>query len=220
MPNHIINQITAPPHILAALGEPVDFARIVPWPAGFHWPEESIGVGFASGVAQGLYETFKAPPREPFGRDFKRLDAALFMVKPLSEWSDDNFDELILGLRNARACGHADLLDLQSEIWGTKWNAYDFEKVSDTCIRFQTAWRAPFPVMHALSTAHPDVDILHDYADEDIGSNCGAITWRSGACSLRPLADTMRQFALTLWRREDEDEGDDKGDDAWPEVGA
>lgn len=74
-----------------------------------------------------------------------------------------------------------------TENWGTKWNACDCawdvpSTVSEmtepdaeaSCeIRFQTAWSTPTPVMLRLSEMFPDVKIRVEYADEDLGANCG-----------------------------------------------
>lgn len=62
--------------------------------------------------------------------------------------------------------------------WGTKWNAYDgYTKIGKTQLTFvfSTAWSAPFHVYEKLTELGYDLDIR--YADEDIGSNCGMITY-------------------------------------------
>ncbi len=66
--------------------------------------------------------------------------------------------------------------------WGTKWNAYDFEKIEDekNTIKFSTAWSAPHPVIAKLAELYPDIEIEHEWADEDIGFNCGKYIYRSG----------------------------------------
>ena len=71
--------------------------------------------------------------------------------------------------------------------WGTKWNAYgrDTEDVyeDDNTLRFLTAWSAPHPVISALAERYPDIEFIHEWADEDIGQNCGRIEYAEGyAC--------------------------------------
>jgi hypothetical protein len=58
--------------------------------------------------------------------------------------------------------------------WGTKWNAYNDEKVGNK-ISFTTAWSFPQPVMEKLAQlcAKYNVEISALYADEDTGSNTG-----------------------------------------------
>lgn len=43
--------------------------------------------------------------------------------------------------------------------WGTKWNAYSFEKISDDpfVFRFDTAWDFPTPVFRAAAKKFPDL---------------------------------------------------------------
>lgn len=55
--------------------------------------------------------------------------------------------------------------------WGTKWNAYGTERISDTEVRFDTAWSHPIPVIEALTTEFPAETIEIKYADEDLGYN-------------------------------------------------
>jgi len=61
--------------------------------------------------------------------------------------------------------------------WGTKWNAYGYEKDKSYSnskeLRFLTAWAAPHPILEKLSEMFPKVKITHEWADEDIGMNCG-----------------------------------------------
>jgi hypothetical protein len=64
--------------------------------------------------------------------------------------------------------------------WGTKWNAYDMEKIDDHSMQFDTAWSMPEPVIRALSKKFPDVGVEIRWADEDLGSNCGEIHYKAG----------------------------------------
>jgi hypothetical protein len=68
--------------------------------------------------------------------------------------------------------------------WGTKWNAYGYEKdvdySNDGELRFLTAWNAPHPVISKLSEMFPDIEIVHEWADEDIGMNCGRYEYHDG----------------------------------------
>jgi hypothetical protein len=66
------------------------------------------------------------------------------------------------------------------EHWGTKWNAYNQEKLSPTAIYFETAWAAPEPVMDALAAKFPDVPFTLEYADEGVGRNAGVIRYAEG----------------------------------------
>ena len=59
--------------------------------------------------------------------------------------------------------------------WGTKWNAMckeDASRCTSDTIYFQTAWNGVPKLVYLLSSRFPLVDILYEFADEDIGYNC------------------------------------------------
>lgn len=64
--------------------------------------------------------------------------------------------------------------------WGTKWNAYDIERLSPASVKFNTAWSHPEPVILALSKKFPDEIIQVTYADEDLGHNLGEYLIKNG----------------------------------------
>ena len=59
--------------------------------------------------------------------------------------------------------------------WGTKWDACDGIDCYDH-VEFNTAWSSPEPIIKALAKKLNDA-IICVYADEDIGSNCGAYVY-------------------------------------------
>ena len=79
--------------------------------------------------------------------------------------------------------------------WGTKWNAYGVVWSYDE-LYFQTAWNTPLPILEALSREFPDVTIKVEYADEDIGSNCGTIILKGGTIIHEDNAETMDNSRL------------------------
>lgn len=86
-----------------------------------------------------------------------------------------------LGNAEREQYGRNNWYDWSIEHWGTKWNAYDgsyneFEK----CITFDTAWAMPSKIIVALSEMFPDVEFYVEYADEDVGHNCGFFTIKNG----------------------------------------
>lgn len=83
-----------------------------------------------------------------------------------------------VALTNELVClaltGEKDPLSWARKYWGTKWNGYDETTNDDkTSITFDTAWTAPFELIKALSKKFPTAEISVQYADEDLGSNCG-----------------------------------------------
>lgn len=45
---------------------------------------------------------------------------------------------------------------------------------------FLTAWSAPHPILEKLSEMYPDIKFEHEWADEDIGMNCGRYVYFDG----------------------------------------
>lgn len=77
--------------------------------------------------------------------------------------------------------------------WGTKWNAYESEVSGDNgdlaVVRFDTAWSHPVPIIEELSRRNPGVTIEVLYADEDMGSNCGAYSITDGEITEQIIED-------------------------------
>jgi hypothetical protein len=98
--------------------------------------------------------------------------------------------------------GYVYWYDWQIDHWGVKWGA-DGASVSDECITFNTAWSTPEPVIIALSKLYPKVIIKVDYADEDLGSNCGTYTCINGRIDRDGFSgDHALKFACDLWGRD------------------
>lgn len=94
--------------------------------------------------------------------------------------------------------------------WGTKWNSYDSWKGDDKGFQFSTAWSAPHPVLDALAKKYPDVRITHEWADEDIGQNCGRCEFENGECVYDWEPDSHKEaleFATGVWGDTPEDYG-------------
>lgn len=73
--------------------------------------------------------------------------------------------------------------------WGTKWNACGYcedgglaESAENDTLTCQTAWSAPHPILDKLSQMYPDIEFTHEWADEDIGNNCGRRVLQNGEC--------------------------------------
>lgn len=88
-----------------------------------------------------------------------------------------------LGMRERELHGKNNWYDWRIANWGTKWNCYGY--TSDTVfekdkLKFLTAWAAPHPIMQKLSEMYPDIKFEHEWADEDIGNNCGRYVYYDG----------------------------------------
>ncbi len=72
--------------------------------------------------------------------------------------------------------------------WDTKWNTYDgYTIIEDSFIMFvfNTAWNFAYPVIEKLQILNYDIEVM--YADEDLGSNCGALTFSNEQGRLESL---------------------------------
>lgn len=90
--------------------------------------------------------------------------------------------------------------------WGTKWDACEVvpdEGVECECgeeeinIYFDTAWSTPVPVFKELSKQFPDLVIYVEYADEDMGHNCGTYALFKGDIQTEDSRDY--EFACDIW---------------------
>lgn len=96
--------------------------------------------------------------------------------------------------------------------WGTKWNPAE-AKFFDDEIEFETAWSAPFPVITELSRTFPKLVFTHEWADENIGFNCGRSEVARGAVTANygfESDDEAYKFACSLWGYDPEELEDEE----------
>ncbi|WP_337484741.1 LPD28 domain-containing protein [Porcipelethomonas sp.] len=96
----------------------------------------------------------------------------------------DNIYRGDLGSKERELYGQNNWYDWSLANWGTKWNAYGYDEIKNNNpkekITFLTAWAAPHPIMEKLAEMYPEVNIQHEWADEDIGMNCGRYCYSKG----------------------------------------
>lgn len=189
MPNHITNKVSAPAEVLRTmLNEEgrVDFNKVIQFTGKFPWDRIRCAAEMAA-------EIITTTP----------LDENRQSVNVL-KFDDESFEQFVQMLRNKRACGWFHSMDFARAAWGTKWNAYDQTlEVDEGRVQFDTAWSCPVPVFEALSKLHPDAEIVVQFADEDIGSNCGTITLKGGQIIVRDVAgnwNAMTSDEQAKWR--------------------
>lgn len=127
-------------------------------------------------------------------------------VKSWYKKDKDNkkFDEAIkfgkIALENKKKYGYPTWYEWNIANWGTKWDTCDCETPemdNDTIILdFQTAWSTPFEVFQNLSKQYPNIIIDVEYADEDLGSNCGVYGFEDGT---HYEESRDYDFACKLW---------------------
>ena len=115
-----------------------------------------------------------------------------------------------LGAKEMAVYGRDNWYDWCIENWGTKWNAYDYkpdvdyseEYAQSGVLKFWTAWDAPHPVVKKLSEIFSDIEFVHEWADEDLGRNCGKCTyWKGNVCEEycpKTEKESMK-FACSVW---------------------
>jgi len=189
MPNHVTN-------ILRIVGKDsekvfkkirgrdegyIDFNMIVRMPEGLH-ETRSPATGEAEKILQECnHESNKV---------------VAYLKENIEELLGDH-SETIKNLSAFATCGYSNWYDWTKANWGTKWNAYDQTINEDGSITFLTAWSTPFPAMAALSLKYPEVTVVVEYADEDIGSNCGRYALVNGETieNYKPIGKEADKFA-------------------------
>ena len=92
--------------------------------------------------------------------------------------------------------------------WGTKWNAYDSESISENEIQFLTAWSTPEEAIKKFSSMFPEASFRVVYADEDIGYNCGEYTYDEGEIANEYRPDGGSDDAMEYYFQTHEDNRD------------
>lgn len=112
-----------------------------------------------------------------------------------------------LGQEEKEKYGDNNWYDWSIQNWGTKWNAgegylSDVQRIHTNTymlqFEFTTAWSVPEQIYRKLSELYPDVGITVEFADEDIGSNCGTIEIGNGEIDICSL-DGDEEFANSVW---------------------
>lgn len=106
--------------------------------------------------------------------------------------------------------------DWARENWETKWGGYNsrYDEALPNVVWYDTAWSAgALGLLREMSQRHPLLRIVHDWADEDTGSNVGRRTWHNGLMAVPVGAsqdgyfkDNRRQamlHAIALHRNEE-----------------
>lgn len=220
MPNHVENIITLKGdeqrirEMLEAIQNDelglgtVDFNKIIPMP-------ESLNIESGSRTDRGLKAYSDFIDVYVFSRNAEEALNALQNIPRESEdaflrkRSDVKADEWELGKtarNNVQNYGASTWYEWCTNNWGTKWNAYGYDEGTDYSasgnLHFQTAWSAPHPVIKKLAQMYPDIIFEHEWADEDIGVNCGRKCYSNGECTEEYYPESeieATEFAFRVW---------------------
>jgi len=112
--------------------------------------------------------------------------------KSFEEWADlgDKY------YANKEKYGYETWYDWCCDKWGTKWNANDVMWSGDN-LYFNTAWNTCEPVFEKLYELFPKIEFEVEFADEDIGSNCGTISFEDGEFFVNYINSI--EFACDVW---------------------
>lgn len=220
MPNHVENIITLKGdekeirEMLEAIKNDdfglgtLDFNKIIPMP-------ESLNIESGSITDRGLKAYRGFIEVYIFGRSATDALKALEDIPVKSEEiflhqrTDIPRDEWKLGKtawNNIQNYGAPTWYEWCINNWGTKWNAYGYDENADYSgnenLWFQTAWSAPHPILQKLSEMYPDITFEHEWADEDLGANCGRKIYRNGECTEEYYPRNQKEaieFACRIW---------------------
>lgn len=201
MPNHIINiiRLTGDREKINELLESVkdnrfgigslDFNKVIPMP-------ESLQIETSSSMERGLkaYKEFvDICTFDGANKDMDLLNIPEDKEKIFLRMRKDvKREEWELGrqaFRNEVMYGAPSWYDWSIKNWGTKWNSYGYDNLDrsatleNPAFSFYTAWSAPHPIIEKLAESYPEVSFEHEWADEDIGMNCGRKTYEHGECT-------------------------------------
>jgi hypothetical protein len=160
----------------------IDFDKIIPMPESL---KIESGTSTDTGIALVKYLNGDCSELKKMLSYQWVTNAGIKTVEELFEdfKKRDNYNSTIeqgkKAIFNFENYGHNDWYSWSVDNWGTKWNAGD-TSYNGGVLEFETAWSTPEPVMIELSDMNPDITFTVEYADEDIGSNCGKYTLKGG----------------------------------------
>ena len=200
----------------------IDFGKLIPMPESLH-----IESGSRATNGMSLYLTSLNPNVKHFGAPEDKLpeeellplyyqikqSRGTFGINPsltegeIQDMTKYNSEAELLNLgkqavQNVLDYGAPTWYDWSVIHWGTKWNSYSNSYNEETGILgFQTAWSAPHPILLKLSEMFPDVTIKHEWADEDMGSNCGMRVYLGGEVIQEyfPEGKEAMEWAADTW---------------------
>lgn len=193
MPNHVVTRMSVNGNAdrisemfdsIHSEGSRFDFNRVIPMPDDLQIESD----GFVMML----------------NNKYTQLDPLITLRQRIETATAEQVDNFCKALHNVRKYGAADWYEWACRYWGTKWNAYEVQKLDENTIQFQTAWEHPQPIMIALSKKFADLLFRCDYADEDIGRNVAYAEYHNGFVYQKDLdgTDEGKQLACELHGRD------------------
>lgn len=184
MPNWVTVKIKADSHVIESVNSAknkFDFNNVIEFTGDYNF--EMISMSVEDEAKRIVKSPFSTHPLiaslEKSNREKSNIDSL----------SDNDFEDLVKMLKNYRKTGYFHQMDFAKEKWGTKWNSSEVVvNLSEGTANFETAWSCPFPILEQLSKNFPETVIDVEYADEDIGSNCGFFSLKNGEYIKKDIA--------------------------------
>lgn len=186
----------------------IDFNKIIPMP-------ESLNIETGKRTDRGLKQYKEFVSGYLFNKgityigDIPDKKLTEFEKQYLKKNTDICSEEWELGKtawNNIQKYGAPTWYDWTINNWNTKCNAYGYDKNTDysknTDLRFQTTWAAPHPIIERLAEAYPAIAFEHEWADEDIGYNCGRRSYQNRERIEEYYPENRRkatEFACRIW---------------------
>lgn len=184
----------------------IDFNKIIPMP-------ESLNIECGSRTDKGIeaIKQYLDKLSGPILQEKVNFEGFKdFLNKHCDEITDENEKEIwklgVTAVSNIHEYGSPTWYEWAINNWGTKWNACGYESDTDYSnngmIWLQTAWSAPKPIFQKLSELYPNVEFRCQWADEDLGANCGERTYKNGEIISEDIPRSNREameFAAKVW---------------------
>ena len=201
MPNYVRNRISfeGDPNEISRMLESIqvekygigsiDFNKILPMP-------ESLNIEAGSRTDEGLrmYQGYlhAKEQNQPTGKYLR------YQTEHPENWEMGK-----QAYQNIQKYGASTWFDWCVENWGTKWPALqDDISVRENELCFDTAWSFPNGIVEKLSRTYPKVVIMAEWADEDIGNNCGRAVYKNGKLIDGYFPTDQKEaveFAASVW---------------------
>lgn len=123
-------------------------------------------------------------------------------VADLKEKYKDQFDDVVeLGkkqMENVQKYGAPNWYEWSLQNWGCKWNSSE-TSVADNSVYFSTPWAPSIQLVNRLAKMHPNLTIIHDYAEEQGALITGSNTYCKGKMQERNDFDAFSKEAYEMY---------------------
>lgn len=184
----------------------IDFNKIIPMPESLNIECGGItdkGIEMVKNYLENMPEELlhKEGTYEEFLEDLRNHSADITDEEEKKIW-----DIGVTAVDNLHKYDAPTWYEWRNENWNTKWNACGYDENTNysgnSVIWFQTAWSAPIPVIQKLSEMYSNIELTLEFADEDLGQNCGKIKFKNGDIIAEYTPHTGKEaieFAAKVW---------------------